>query len=103
MDKHIPEIVNEGTWIKRRTNPGPNVLMLGVHQKMPQRRFPTNGHNKNNLLALFVEFWNYQNVRITTAIPSDSLSFAFLIIKDCKLFIKWALSEKIIWFFKYFL
>ena len=35
MDKHIPEIVNEGTWIKRRTNPRPNVLMLGVHQKMP--------------------------------------------------------------------
>ena len=36
MDKNIPRSVKEGTRTQSCTNPGPNVPVLGLHQKMPQ-------------------------------------------------------------------
>ena len=60
MDKNIPRSVKEGTRTQRSTNPGPNVHVLGLHQKMLQaggwERFWSNGDNKNILIALFVKF-----------------------------------------------
>ena len=42
------------------TNPGPNVHVLGLHQKMRKtdgwERFLSDGDNKNNIIALFLKF-----------------------------------------------
>ena len=60
MNMYIPRSVKERIRGQRSANPGPNVHVMGLHQKMPQgddwERFLSNGDNKNKLIALFVKF-----------------------------------------------
>ena len=60
MDMYVPICVKERTKRQRGCNPGQYVHVLSLHQKMLQvdgwERFSSNGYNKNNLIALFVNF-----------------------------------------------
>ena len=54
IDMNIPRTVKEGSRTQRASNRGPNVHVLGLHQKIPQvdgwKSFLSNEDNKNNLI-----------------------------------------------------